>query len=236
MTGKIRLVAGHVASLVWVAVRTFVVTLLLLTLAGIGLAGLSFFFLRGEHWLYGVGAVVLAVVEAVVLGVVLGGKRALVMALAHGLRSLRLGATLVRLLFERMLGVVEGEEVGERGRRIVRGLERLPLAQADQLLSGAIRDVAGDGQEGGWLRRKIQARLLDLVGKYTLARFRQEGARHGGVDLVAVKEELEGTVDEMVVRKVLSGLRVWTWSVIVGLPVLVAVQTVVLLLLSRWGE
>ncbi len=236
MTGKLRSLAGHLASLAWVAVRTFLTTLFLLSLAGIVLAGLSYYFLRNEHWLWGVGWVALALVEAVAAGVVLGAKRAVVMALAHGLRSLRLGAALVRLVFERMLGVVEGEEVGERGGRIAQGLERLPLAQADRLLGGAIRDVTGEVGEGGWLRRKIQARLLDLVGKYTLARFREEGARHGGIDLVAVRAELEGTVDEMVVRKVLSGLRVWTWSVVVGLPVLVALQTLLLILALHRGE
>jgi hypothetical protein len=37
-----------------------------------------------------------------------------------------------------MLGIAGGEEFGERGGRIVRGLERLPLAQAEALLSGAV--------------------------------------------------------------------------------------------------
>jgi hypothetical protein len=89
----------------------------------------------------------------------------------------------------------------------------------------------GRGAQGGWLRRTIQAKLLEAVRKYTLARFREEGAKHGGVDLLKMKEELERTVDDALVQRLCGGLRLWTVLVIVGLPLVVAIQTWGLLLL-----
>jgi hypothetical protein len=157
----------------------------------------------------------------------------LVNAAAHGLGSLRLGRSLVRLVFERMLGVADAEGSGERGGRVTRGLERLPFAQAEKLLSGSVLDVMGDAGQGGWLRRAIRARLLGAVRKYTLARFREEGAKDGGIDLVRVKGELERTVDDVLARKVRGGLRLWTALVILGLPLVVAMQTWFLILLLR---
>jgi hypothetical protein len=228
-----RNIAGHLASLAWVAVRAFVGTIIVLTLAGVVLAGLSSYFLREHEWWYGVGAAVLAIVEAETIGVLFGAKRAMVMTIARGLGILRLGAMIVGVVFERMLGIAAQEEVGERGGRIVQNLERLPFAQAEALLSGAVRDLTGDAAQAGWLRRKIQAWLLELVRKYTLARFRAEGAKHGGIDLLKVKDELEQTVDDALVQKVRGGLRLWTLLIVIGLPVAVALQTWVLHLLVR---
>lgn len=227
----VRSVGSHLASLAWVALRSFLATVLVLTLAGVVLAGLSYYFLREHHWIYGVIAVAVALIESVTTGFVLGVKRAVVMAMAHGFGTLRLGRSLVRLVFERMLGVVGGAEFGERGGKIARGLERLPLAQAGELLSGAVRDVIGDAEQGGWLRRKILARLLEAVRKYTLGRFREEGAKHGGIDLLKAKDELEQTVDEAMVQKVRDGLRMWTALVIIALPAVVAGQTWIIIML-----
>jgi len=56
--------------------------------------------------------------------------------------------------------------------------------------------VTGDMEQVGWLRRKIQARLLKAIQKYTLARFREEGDKHGSINLPKVKEELEQTCRE----------------------------------------
>ena len=233
MKVDIRSLGSHLASLAWVALQSFVGTIFVLTLAGGVLAGLSYYFLREHHWHYGVIAAAVALIESVTTGFILGAKRAMVGAMAHGLGALRLGRSFVRLVSERMLGVARGEEVGERGDRITLGLERLPLARAEELLSGAVRDVTGDAEEGGWLRRKIQARLLEAVRKYTLAQFREEGAKHGGIDLLKMKEELEQTVDDALVQKVRGGLRPWTALVIIGLPFVVAVQTWLLIMLSK---
>jgi hypothetical protein len=227
----IRSLGSHLASLVWVAMRSFVATLLVLVLAGGVLAGLSFYFLREHHWFYGMIAAAVALIESVMTGFLLGAKRAVVMAVAQGLGTLRLGRSVVRVVFERMFGIAEGEQFGERGGQIAKGLESLPLAQAAELLSGAVRDVTGDAKEGGWIRRKIQALLLEAVRQYTLVRFREEGAKHGGIDLLKVKEELEQTVDKVLVQKVRGGLQLWTALAVVGLPFVVAVQTWVIIMM-----
>jgi hypothetical protein len=227
----IRWIGSHLAGLAWVALRSFLRTLLIFAVAGIALASVSYWFLRDQPWVYGGIAVAVALIESVTLGVILGAKRAGAMAVAHALGSLRLGRSLVRLVFERMLGVAEADELGERGGRIARNLERLPLAQAAQLLNSAVLSLAGEGEQAGWLRRKIRARLVEVVRKYTLARFRAEGANHGGIDLLKLKEELEQTVDEALVQKVRGALRLWTALVIVGLPFVVAAQTWLLLML-----
>lgn len=231
MEVDVRSVGGHLAGLAWVALRSFLGTVLVLTLAGIVLAGLSYYFLREHHRLYGMIAVAVALAESVAAGVVLGANRAVVTALAHGLRTLRLGRLLVRLVFDRMLGVDGGEAFGERGGRLAHGLERLPLAQAEARLTAAIQAVTGDAGQGGWLRRKLQARLLEGVRTYTLTRFREEGTQQGGVDLVKVREELEPTVDDALVRKVRGGLRLMTVLVVLALPGIVAIQTWVIIML-----
>jgi hypothetical protein len=219
-----RAVGRHVGGMAWVAAKSFAGTLGLLTLAGCVLAGVSYFFLRGNQAYAVVGAIV-AVVEGIVTGVLFGAKRGMVMGLAHGLGQLRLGKSLIQLVFDRILKVTELEAMGERGGRIARTAERVPLAQADQMLSKAVHGVTGETGQGGWLRRKIQGKLLGMVEKYTLARFREEGAAHGGIDLLKVRGELEDTIDDKMVVKV------WTIVVIVFFPLLVAIQTYVAIML-----
>jgi hypothetical protein len=231
MKVDIRSSGGQLASLAGVALRSFVATVLVLTLAGGVLAGLSYYFLREHHAVYAVIAAAVALIESVTVGVVLGAKRALVMAVAQGLSTLRLGRSFVHLVFERMPDFTAVEGSGERGNRIARGLERLPLARAEALLSGAVRSVTGDPGEGGWLRQGIQARLSGAVQRYTLVRFREEGANHGGIDLPKMREELGRTVDDELVRRVRGGLQLWTALTVVGLPFVVAVQTWVIILL-----
>jgi hypothetical protein len=228
----LRSITGHLARLAWVAIRSFASTLVLLSVAGAALAVVSAYFLwdRPAHALV---AAAVALLEGVATGVILGGKRAVVMALAHGLGTLRLGRSIVRLVFERLLSVSEGQEAGEHGGRVVRGLERLPLAQAERFLRGAVQSVLGEAEEGGRLRRALRARLLGLVQTYTLARFREEEAAHGSINLLKVKEDLEGRIDDDLVKRVRGGLRVWTLLVLVGLPTAVAAQTYVALALMK---
>jgi hypothetical protein len=227
-----RPIGGHLARLVWVAVRSFASTLILLSIAGVALAVVSAYFLW-DHPGYALVAAVIAVAEGVATGVVLGAKRAVIMALAYGLGTLHLGRSLVGFIFDRLLGVAEGQEAGERGGPVARGLERIPLAQAENLLREAVRGLIGATEEEGWLRRALRGRLLALVGKYTLARLREEEAAHGGVDLVKVKEELEGCIDESLVKRVRGSLRLWTLLVMLGLPGVVAVQTYLVLALLK---
>lgn len=219
------------ARLTWVAVRSFASTVLAFTLLGGGLAGLSFAVLYEEEWMYGVVAAAAALAEGVTVGIVLGVKRAVLMAAMEGLSRWRLGRAVVQLLFEQMLGVSGDAEFGERGGKAARTLERLPLAQADELLSGAIRRMSGDAEQGGWLRRKVRERLLAGVHKFTLARFREEGAAQPGIHIRKVQADLAQTVDETLLRTARGELRRWTMLALIGLPCVAAAQTGILLLL-----
>lgn len=216
-------VGRHLASLVWVAVKSFAGTLAVFTLAGGVLAAASYYFLR-DHPVYAAVGAAVAVAEGIITEVVLGVKRAGVLSVAHGLGRLRLGRSLVQLVFDRILKVADTEAtsvIGERGGRLV---------QADERLTEAVHGLAGDS-EGGWVRRTLRAKLLGMVHRYTLARFRQEGAAHGGVDLLKVRTELEDTIDDTMVGRVRGGLTVWTVLTVIGLPFVVAVQTWVAILL-----
>ena len=125
----------------------FVGTVLGLTLVGILLAGLSYYFVREHHGIYGVVAVALAFIESMAAGFILGAKRAVAMAVVQGLGSLHLGRSFVHLVFERMPGIAAGEEAGERGADS-RTLERLPLAQAEELLNPRSGVYGGCGARG----------------------------------------------------------------------------------------
>jgi hypothetical protein len=216
-----------------VALRSFLGTVLVVSLAGAVLAAVSGYFLR-EHPFAAWIAAGVALIESFATGVLLGGKRAVVMALVHGLRSLRLGRSAVRLIFDRLLGADPAAQGGEPG-ALVRVAERIPLAQAERRLTDAVHGLLdtppAEGGQASWWRRRLHSRLLDLVRKYTLARFRQEGAESGGIDLVKVRVEVEETIDDRLVGRFRSGLNLWTLLVVLGLPVAVFAQTWIVLAL-----
>jgi hypothetical protein len=221
------------AGLTVVALRSFLGTFLVVSVAGAFLAAASAYLLR-QHPLYASIAAVLAVAEAVIAGILLGGKRAMVMALVHGLRSLQLGQTAVRLVFTRLLGVAESQESGSRNGALVLAAERLPLAQAESRLTAAVNHLlAAPAGEGGWFRRRVRGLLLKTVKRFTLARFREEGDRFGGVDLGKVQADLETRADGMLLRGVRGGLKLWTVLVVIGLPAVVFAQTYLLLVLLK---
>ncbi len=227
---------SQLASLTVVALRSFLGTVLVLLVLGLVLAGMSYYLL-GDHPGYGLLAAALALAESLALGVLLGGQRALLSALIQGIRSLGLGRTAVQLLFEHLLGISGEQEFGARGGTIARTVEHLPLAQAEERLNQVVRDLlrapAAGSKATGWIRRRLEAKLVGSVQKYTLARFREEGAQQGGVDLRKVQQTLEGRVDDWVMAKLQAGRTGWTVLVSVGLPTLVLVQTYLVIALLK---
>jgi hypothetical protein len=231
----IRSFGSNLAASAGVAQRTFFGTVFAAVLGGLALSALSYIALREQHWVYGTLAVALAMVEALVAGLVLGGKRAMAMGTVDSITRLQLGRVFVGSLFDRIMNLVEGEQAGERGHVVTKGAERIPLAKAEDLLRRAVQKLTGDTEGAGWLRRKIQTRLTTTVEKYTLARFRDENAQHGGVDLVKVREELERMADNALAQRLLGGVKAATMLVAIGLPLLVALQTWLLAALGAKG-
>jgi hypothetical protein len=228
---RLQALAANVRTLAWIGLRSFVGTFVLVSLFGVVLAACSFFYLNQFHWIHGLLGAFLCLVEAVATGFFFGLKRAIALTLAHALGTLRLGAALVRFLFERLLGMADGQELGERGGAMAKRIERLPLAQAEARLNSVVHQFTGDAEQAGWLARKIQTRLLDAVRKFTLARFRAQEAKHGGIDLLQIRQELEPTIDDKLVEKVSGGLKLWTLIVFLGLPAAAAAQTYLAILL-----
>src|SRR5262245_12775251 len=91
------------AGLALVGLRSFLGTLAAVGLAGVVLAAVSAYALR-EQPVYAWVAAGAALAESFAAGALLGGKRAVVMALAHGVRSHHLGRSAVGVVFDRLLG------------------------------------------------------------------------------------------------------------------------------------
>lgn len=215
-----------------IAVGVWTSTFVAFAMAGVVLGGASCYWLR-DYPFYGALAAVIAVAEGIALGVMLANKRAIVLSLAHGLGSMRLGQAAVRTIFERLLGVSDEKEPG----RIARVAARIPLAQAQQRLVATVNALVHEPAQGstmtGWLRRKLRSALLNLVQKYTLARFRDQDASEPGVDLVKVKEELEETIDKHLVARLKAGMNLWIWLAAIGLPAAVFGQTYMIMALLK---
>ena len=231
-----RSLASTASRLFGVAWRSFLSVVLATFVMGIVLGVASYFYLREHTWL---GPVVglLTVAESLAAGIVLGCKYGFVMALIQGLRDFRVGGTMVRVVFERLLQVDANQEIGERGSRIVQSLERIPLAQAERslrlVITNAVNAPSSAGGATGWFQRLLQSKLLGAVERYTLERFRDEDAKHGGVNLVKVQTHLESEVDELLVAKLKTGVRLWTLAVWIGLPVTIVGQAWAALALSK---
>lgn len=106
------------------------------------------------------------------------------------------------------------------GGAVARAAERLPLAQAEARLNEAVavllRASADGGGLSGWVRRRVHGKLLSAVRQYTLARFRQEGAEHGGIDLLKVRADLGRNIDSFMMRKMRGIALRWTVAVVVA--------------------
>lgn len=197
--------------------RVFFVTAIAFLAAGVGLAAISRYFLRELSWSYQAAGVVLAIVESIGVGLTLGVKRGIAAALLRGLTSMQLGRTVVGLVFDKML-------------RIGSGSAKVEIAEANERLDQAAHDVAAEAADQSRLRRGIMNRVVRAVHDYASRRFLSSGSI---VDLADVRAELERTIDDRLVRKIRGGARLTTWLFIVGLMLLVAGQTWLLLKYGR---
>jgi hypothetical protein len=228
--------AVAVAELLWTIVREFVLTMLVCVAVGGVLAYLSFLVLRKDPPA-AMLAVVLVCLQAQAAGILLGTKRAIVMPLARAVARLKLGQVAVKAVFQRLLPSVDGATVVGSAAWATRQLNRLPLAQVEQGLSRSITELlaapAGGFGPRAWFRRVVQQRLLRGVQQLTLARFRKEGAQGNAIDFDKVRQDLEGNADELLLGRLTAGLRLWTWVIALGLPLLAVIQVLLLLPFAR---
>jgi len=178
---------------------------------------------RGSY-LRGVIGALIAIALGLLVGVILIVKRTILSALASGVRKLSLGRRTLGALIQRMAGVKDDEAWKDRGGENVRKIERLPLAEAEARFRGAILSLTKETAEQrgfrGWVARKVQDRLLGYVETLTLARFRDESAREGGVDILRARDELSAQMDDMIVGAVDKLMMKLTAGLVLGALVL----------------
>ncbi|MEW6433975.1 MAG: hypothetical protein AB1730_20940 [Myxococcota bacterium] len=172
----------------------------------------------------GIAAALVLVALAIVTGI-LAVKNAVMRGLLHGLQKLALGKRVLGVLFAK-LGVTEDSTQGERAGAIGRTLERVPLRDAETKLRGAVNAVLSERAEKtgvrAWMARKLIAAAVTRIEAITLARFRTQDAKAGGVDLLVVRDELSTTIDETLASTIASKLNALNLAV-AGLSVVLAV-------------
>ncbi len=187
---------------------------LLRTVAGMVLFGVTVtvavvWISSNGSWVRGALAAVCCLVALAIVTGIVAVKNAVLRGLLAGVEKIALGQKLFRLVFDQ-LGVSEESVQGERAGGVGRALERLPLREAEAKLEGAVTAVLGQHSlERGvraWLSRKLMAAALARVRSVTLARFRTQQAQLGGVDLLAVRNELGGAIDGLIARQVAAHL------------------------------
>lgn len=170
----------------------------------------------------GLIAIVFALVVFAVAAGFVAVKRAIMTALVHGFTKLQLGERLTKLLFERLLAVDVQHAHGERGVAVARTAERLPLATAEARLRAATDTLLREDPSAGFFRRRLRKAAIERVSLLTLAKFREDGAKHGGVDLGLVRAELAGRADQLVVDA-LRGAALKVTALFLGIATLAAV-------------
>lgn len=154
--------------------------------------------------------------EALVLGMVWASQRAMSAVLLRLLQQFQPGQKLVNLLFDRLAG-----RDGERRDAVQQQLDRLPLAEAEQRLAGAVSALGQQMKAGSWLQRKVEQSLLQTLQVWTLARFRQE---NGTIELARVQGELAQSADAALLERVSGSRQLWFWIVMAGFPCLALLQ------------
>lgn len=194
--------AGAVVSLVGAAVSSFLHTILALAALGVALATGASLIAADGSVLRGILGAALALTVTCALGVPLAARRAVLAALLDGVRRHGVGRAAVDLVFERA--------------QLGKTVERVPLAEAERRVRTAVAAIgrpAGSGL-GGWVRRRLEQRLLRLIETITLARFREGGA---DLDAAAVRAELGQRADELLARRIARTLMPTTAFVLAGM-------------------
>jgi hypothetical protein len=223
--GLLELVGPVIGPVIKRALAAFLTTTAGMAALGLGALVSAWLLVDAEPWWERPLAGALSLAVFVGLGVFLAMKRSIGTALVHALGELGLGRRLVGGLFRQILGVTDEGSHGDRGVAAARAAERVPLAQAEQRLRGAVERLLSAPSEGGglggWLRRKVEGALVERIELLTLARFREASAAEGGVDLLRVRDELVQQADALAADQVRGALTRVTVLVVLGAGVVV---------------
>lgn len=139
-------------------------------------------------------------------------RRALLYALVTAAERERIAGRIAAALLDRLIG--ESSNPNDRS-RIARTVERIPLAEATEGLRRVVEEYLGErarsGRIGGVLVRRLERRLLSMIERVALERFRVDAARGSGVDLSLVRDELSRNADRYLVDRVRKPLAALTF-------------------------
>lgn len=141
-----------------------------------------------------------AFVAMTITAAVFSFKRAISVACAHALRTTGIAGITIHFIFQ---GIVPDptDTHGQRGHLATKAGERIPLRQCEDALKTRINNLLSQPAERGglraWIMRMSQTALLKALAKVTLAELRKDDSKHGGVDMVKVREKL---IDEAQVK------------------------------------
>jgi hypothetical protein len=210
------------------ALKALMKTVLGMMLLGALATGTTVYFAGQGSWVRGLLAAALSLAALAVCTFLLAVKNAVMRGLLHGLQKLSLGRRVLELVF-RQLGVTENSTQGERAGAAGRLVEKLPLREAEARLSGAVKSLLDEraAKTGvrAWLSRQLIEGALTRIEKITLARFRSEDAKTGGVDLLVVRDELAAGIDQTLTRGIkaqLNKLNLLVAGLYVAFAVLIA--------------
>lgn len=191
------------------ALKALLKTVFGMVLLGMLVTSVTVYFASQGSWLRGLIAAVLSLVALAICTAILAVKNAIMRGLLHGLTKLSLGTRVLKLLFNQ-LGVTEESTQGARAGAIGRTIEKLPLREAEARLSGAVKSLLDEraGKTGvrAWMARKLIEGALTRIENITLARFRSEDAKAGGVDLLVVRDELAAGIDTTLAKGISASL------------------------------
>lgn len=210
--------------------RTFLRTLAVAILGGIVLGMICGWFLREESGYYRFLSWTLILIECLVVGFYLAGRRAVANTMAEGLTSMRLGSSLLGLVFDKMPSATQS---APQGGQLAPGLQKLEPGKAEILLNNSTEDVKREASASSWLPQKLQSKLLDLVQKYAQVRVRENAEGKKEIDLQSLQGEMKDNIDQRLADQVRSSSRFWTTAALIGLPLLAALQTYLLLHLAN---
>jgi hypothetical protein len=221
MKERAGIVLKIVAKAAGTGIKSFVLAILALgALTGVLLAGSIAITRTAGVWAM-VSAALLAIASGGVACWIVATKRGIAGALSAAVRHGELGLHCLELIFDRLLKVDAAEELGERGRRPAEVAERLPLRKVEARLTAAVdRSLAERASQTGvraWMAKKLRNTSLRLVQGLTLEEFRNEDARHGGVDLVQVRDKLGPKIDKKISAMILNASRKVTRLAVVAL-------------------
>jgi hypothetical protein len=178
-----------------------------------GMVALVSFAVIGSVWfasqgsmLRGLLAATLCLVSGAIVTGVLVMKNGMLRGLLAAVERVSIGKKTLSLVFSK-LGVDESG-ANENRTGLLGTAERIPLAQAQAKLQTVVQSVLQERAEKtgfrAWISRKLMYALLERVEALTLARFRDENASSGGVNLLKVRDELGGSIDSMIGLQVQS--------------------------------